>query len=90
MQTVSPTKVYPVLGWFGAVAFFMFIVVGGLGAVIYARQTSSDGFKFESIIDVSMDATLQEQNTESALSPEEQAEFDAFMQEYGDKIESRR
>lgn len=85
-QSVTPSPVYPALGWFGALAMVMFLGLATIGAVAYVNEVGLENFDWEELMNSS---ELNETNDASAeLTPAEQAEFDAFMEMFGEELES--
>jgi hypothetical protein len=83
---VTPSGAYPVLGWLGAVAFFGLIVLGVFGTAVFLNEIGPEGFDFEQMMNGEIDSATLE--GEAELSPEQQAEFNAFMEEFGEQLDS--
>jgi len=83
---VAPSRAYPALGWFGAVAFLAFMSLAGIGAAVFISGLGPEGIDWEQIMNPDTQAQMIEAQAE--LSPEQQAEFDAFMEEFGAELDS--
>ncbi len=86
VATVPPSGAYPALGWLGAVAFLIFVGLASLGLATYINEVGLENFDWEQMTDTEADLQLMEQQAE--LTPEQQAEFDAFMEEFGAELDS--
>lgn len=85
IASVEPSKAYSILGWIGLVAFVTFAGLGGFGMVTLMEQVGSEGFDFDQMMDSVNEVTVEAQ---AELSVEQQAEFDAFMEEFGAELDS--
>jgi hypothetical protein len=83
---VEPSSAYPVLGWFGAVVLLALVALGGFGAAAYISENGLEGIDFQQMLNADADVQMMETRTE--LAPEQQAEFDAFMEEFGEQLDS--
>jgi hypothetical protein len=83
---VEPSLAYPVLGWFGAVGLLALAALGGFGAAAYINENGLEGIDLQQMLNA--DADVQMMETRAELAPEQQAEFDAFMEEFGEQLDS--
>ena len=86
VQSVDPSQAYPVLGWLGVVALLLFMGLGGFGLNAYLNEVGPEGFDWEMLMDAGSDTQMIEAQAE--LTPEQQAEFDSFMEEFGAELDS--
>lgn len=82
---ITESKAYPVLGWLGAVAFIAIAAFGGFGIATFLDEVGPEGFDFEQISSGGSTAIVESQ---AELSPEQQEEFNAFMEEFGGEFDS--
>lgn len=83
---VAPTGAYPVLGWLGVVTFTLFAILSGLSIAAFMTNASLNNVDWRQMMTADIyDQTLEQQ---AELTPEQQAEFDAFMEEFGEELGS--
>ena len=85
-RAVEPSIVYPVFAWIGAIVFMALVGLVGLGAASFMNEVGPEGFDFEQMMNLDTNAAMIEAQAE--LSPEQQAEFDAFIKEFGEELDS--
>ncbi len=83
VTTIAPTKFYPFLGWFGGVLCLAFIGLAAYGVTAYIQEVGLENISATELMDDNMESDMG-----AELSPAEQAEFDAFMEEFGADLES--
>ena len=83
---VETANSYVPIGWLGAVVLLFFTAIAVVGVVTLVSSGGLNDLDFEQIMNPDSDAMMVE--TQAELSPEQQAEFDAFIEEFGEDLDS--